>query len=108
MVERVAELNETTGSLKARLAAAEIEVARLLRAGPARGDGTAGSALEAGEAERLSSLLESQTQALTGQCLRLQHETTYIRKVSKLRFVRTAVLDVGKEDGGGGGRGGGT
>ena len=82
MVERVAELNETTGSLKARLAAAEIEVARLLRAGPARSDGTAGSVLEAGEAERLSSLLESQTQALTGQCLRLQHETTYIRKVS--------------------------
>ena len=73
---RVAELNENNRSLEARLATAEAEVKRLKLAGHGAGG------LDAGDAERLASLLESQTQALEGQCMRLQHETTYIRKVS--------------------------
>lgn len=73
---RVAELNENNGSLEASLAAAEAEVKRLKLAGHGAGG------LDAGDAERLASLLESQTQALEEQCMRLQYDTTYIRKVS--------------------------
>ena len=98
---RVAELNENNGSLEASLAAAEAEVKRLKLAGHGAGG------LDAGDAERLASLLESQTQALEEQCMRLQYDTTYIRKVSNdvrtqytSRTIRLAGAPEGRWEGG--------